>query len=249
MLKAERDLAQCRNCNGLPCQKRHYSTEIVPSIGVEDGTLVIRYGQCATARKVYRQQRISGRLHSAHIPEKYIGKAFADYVVDRNNSDAVTYAKAALQTRKGAFLYGNCGTGKTFLAALIALEFINAGESVAFVKVPSLLADIRNTFSDGSKLTEAQVVAEAVDADLLVLDDFGMEKPTKFAGTTLCSIIDARYDREGSTTIITSNYPLEQIRHELDNPADGKSYNGSRIFDRCQSICRPVLLKGNSRRR
>lgn len=38
--------------------------------------------------------------------------------------------------------------------------------------------------------------------NLLVLDDFSMEKTTKFVGTMLCKIWDARYDREGITTII-----------------------------------------------
>lgn len=248
ILQAEREIAKCRDCDSMPSRKSSRA-ELVPIIGLKDGVLVISHEQCRVARRYHRQRQIERRVQSAHIPDKYIDKTLADYVVDGDNADAVAYARSVMRTRRGAFFYGECGTGKTYLASLIAQEFLDAGNSVMFVKVPNLLADIRNTFNDGAKMTETQVVAEAVNADLLVLDDFGMEKPTRFAGTTLCSIIDARYDREGSTTIITSNYPLEQIRHELNNAVDGKNYNGSRIYDRCRAICRPILFKGNSRRR
>ena len=247
ILAAEREIAQCANCKGLPCRKTS-GKEVIPTINVEDGALFISRGQCEFDAAATRQKTLARLLKSSHLPDIYADKTYADYRVDTENAAAVAYAKSALETRQGAFLYGNCGTGKTFLAALIAKDFLKAGKGVVFEKVPRLLADIRNTFGDKSELTESQVINAACNAELLILDDFGMEKPTKFAGTTLCTIIDARFDRPDLTTIITSNYPLERIRQELDNASDGASSNGSRIADRCRAICKPILLKGNSRR-
>lgn len=188
-------------------------------------------------------------MELAKIPQRYFGKTFDDYDVDSSNRDAVTYAKNVLKTRRGAYFYGERGTGKTFLASIIAQEFLRAGKTVVFEKVTGLLGEIRDTFNGRGKFSEAQIMDAASKADLLVLDDMGMEKPTMFAGATLCSIIDARYDRPRLTTIITSNEPIETVCNGLDHAVDGKNCNGSRIHDRCMEICKPILLNGVSRRR
>lgn len=247
ILKAEDEIAKCAGCKGLPCQKRGGS-ESVPTVCVERGHVVIRSDSCAVSQAAFVQRRLANRLRSSRIPDAYIGKTFADYVTDKNNEKAVAWAKTALQTGKGAFLFGDCGTGKTFLASIVAQEFIRAGKPTVFIKVPALLANIRDTFNGKSKFSEAELMQEVSEAKLLVLDDFGMEKPTKFVGTTLCQIIDARYATPNLTTIITSNYPPEGVRDELNNAVDGANYNGSRIYDRCMQCCPPIKLKGTSRR-
>ena len=166
--------------------------------------------------------------------------------VDNSNRNAVTFAKQALNSNVGAYFFGECGTGKTFLAALIAQEFLQDGKSVIFIKVPSLLDDIKATF-DG-KGRELDLLDELRTANLVVLDDFGMEKPTQWAGSTLCKVLDMRYDNPTGRTIITSNLSPKELAEHLNNASDGANLNGSRIADRLREICKPILLKGTSRR-
>ena len=248
ILKVESELATCEKCEGLPCRKpcnQNWQPHIVID---EKFGLAITQSRCRYYEAYLQQLKIEKGLANAKIPLRYQGKTFADYEVDRDNSLPVQYAKSCQQTRLGAFFHGERGTGKTFLASIIAQEFIKAGASVVFIKVPQLLDEFYSVYRKESDTKEKELLQTLYTADLLILDDFGMEKPTKFAGTTLCKIIDARYDAD-AMTIITSNYPLERIQNELDNAADGKSYNGSRIVDRLKEICKPVLFKGNSRRR
>ena len=244
--RAENEITLCNGCHGLPCQKS-INQHRIPRIERGEGQIVVFVQKCEPYLKHLKQCALSAKLESSKIPARYVGKLFADYKVDSLNEIAVLYAKSALLTGKGAFLYGERGTGKTFLAAIIAQEFLRAGKTVIFVKVPRLMEDLYSAIRNKGA-NEGDILKELYTVDLLVLDDMGMEKSTLYTGATLCKIIDTRYDRE-LTTIITSNNSLEQIRYDLDNATDGKSYNGSRIEDRCREFCKPILLKGTSRRR
>lgn len=246
LLKYEDESAICANCRGYPCPKT--GTNYTPTF-----TPVLRWfgdspNVAAAICKFRLQDTLNRKFKSSCIPSRYLGKTLDDYTVDSDNRTAVKYASIVKDTKIGAYFYGDYGSGKTFLASVIAQELLKDGYSVLFVKVPSLLNDIRMTYNVDSKVSEEDLIENVTRADVLVLDDFGIEKPTRFAGTILCRIIDARYD-EGKMTLITSNYTLDQLQYTLDNASDGKNLNGSRIVDRLREFCKPILLGGKSRRK
>lgn len=240
------ELAECNACKGYPCKRDGYQPVIH-----SDGRISIM--RCKPFEEYLKRASLAKTFKHAKIPPRYEGKTFADYRVDADNKTAVDFAKGLmLEGYSGGYFYGNVGTGKTFLAALIAQEFIKAGKTVLFEKVADLLTEFYAVYR-GQGGSEDAILHGLYSVDLLVLDDFGLEKSTQFVGATLSKIIDARYNREGATTIITSNYSLKQIAARLNNPTDMQDgdlcLNGSRIYDRCREICKPILFKGNSRRR
>ena len=239
--KVAEEVALCDGCDGTDCRKK-IDRWCFPKIFTEDGAEVVRYCRC----KVAKQRALKSKFRSSRIPDRYLGKTFADYQVDKFNQAAVEFAKQALTSPIGAYFFGECGTGKTFLAALIAQEFLQDGRSVLFAKVPSLLDDIKATFNGNGK--ELDLLDELRAANLVVLDDFGMEKSTQWAGSTLCKILDMRYDNPTGKTIITSNLSPKDLAGHLNDASDGANLNGSRIFDRLREICKPILLKGTTRR-
>lgn len=247
VLRMEDCLRRCEGCKGLPCQNRYCNT-MIPTVEVYgDYKVGVSTRTCDCMRRELRRLKSERILKSAQIPPRYMGKTLNDYTVDAHNREAVEWAKSAVKSCAGAFLYGRRGAGKTFLAAIVAQQLAAAGLTVTFIKVPALLSDIRDTFNGVSKVTETQLIEGATECDVLILDDFGMEKPTRFAGATLSRIIDARYDAN-LQTIVTSNYSVSKIETELNNATDGVNYNGSRIADRLNEMCRVLLLGGESRR-
>lgn len=240
ILDAESKAAKCDGCNG-DCRQKNFR-HCKPTVIVHDGHVYPAVERC----RYGRQLDIERDFKSARIPARYIGKTFADYTVDANNEIAVEFAKDVLKTGQGAYFYGDCGAGKTFLASIIAQEFSRAGKTVLFEKVPDLLREIRETY-DGNG-DESDKLERIQAADVVILDDFGMEKSTQWAGATLCKVIDLRYDRRGGVTIITSNLSPKQLAEHLNGAKDGQNLNGSRVADRCREICKPILLKGTSRR-
>ena len=238
--RVEDERAECTGCTGN-CRKT-LNRGYFPEFSVEDGVEVVRQIRC----KFAKQRDLARKVRSSRIPDRYVGKTLEDYRVDAANRVAVDFAKNAFAANKGAYFYGECGCGKTYLASIIAQDFLRRGKSVIFVKVPGLLDDIKATFNGQGR--EVELLDELRTATLVVLDDFGMEKPTQWAGATLCKVLDMRYDNPTGTTLITSNLSPSELADRLNNASDGANLNGSRIFDRLKEICKPILLKGTSRR-
>lgn len=84
-------------------------------------------------------------------------------------------------------------------------------------------------------------IDQIVSYPLLILDDLGAERHSKFMQEQVFNIVDARY-RTGKPLIVTTNVAIEEIK----NP---QNIQFTRIYDRILGMCHPVLVPGISRRR
>lgn len=132
----------------------------------------------------------------------------------------------------GLLLYGSKGNGKTYCAACIANELIDRGVPVLMTSFPKIL----NTGQSGMN----DLIREAQEYDLIVVDDLGAERDTEYAIETVYYFIDSRY-RVGKPMIVTTNLELEELR----SPKDIKY---ARIYDRVLEMCIPMGFNGESRR-
>jgi predicted ATPase len=142
----------------------------------------------------------------------------------------------ALADKEGLFLHGPAGTGKTHLA-VAAMHALPRHRGERFVSVPELLMELRNTFRDGERVSEIDIIDRYASAPLLILDDLGAEKSTDFAIQALYIIIDRRYARM-LPTIITSNLSVDEIAEKV----------GDRIASRIAGMCKVIEMQGKDRR-
>lgn len=144
--------------------------------------------------------------------------------------------QAMLETNSGLLLYGDVGTGKTYLAACIANAVLEQGRSVVMASLPSLIAQMGADFGDDRE----EILYRIRKADLLVLDDVGVERSTEYSTEQAYEVINARY-KSGKPLIVTTNLSLADIKGD---PRLGRS----RINDRLIELCLPVYVNGKSRR-
>ena len=236
--RAEKELAQCDKCNGEKCHKSD-NVYLKPVIDNLNGHYHPCYMQCKVAALVSMRKKFK----RAAIPTKYANKTFNDYEITADNESAVRGAKwfTAKSPTKGLYLYGDTGTGKTFLAALIAREYILSFKSVIFGDVPALLADLKATFDSGG--TE-QLLDCYCNCDLLILDDLGAGQMTDWSVGTIYQIVNSRYSAEKSI-VVTSNYDLSGLEEILSRKGD---IAGKRIVSRLREITFQCFLGTKDRR-
>ena len=109
---------------------------------------------------------------------------------------------------------GPTGTGKSHLAAAVAIERLGGGDSVFFVVVPDLLDHLRRAYSPDNDQTYDEVFATVREAELLILDDLGAHATTPWAREKLYQLFSHRY-LQSLPTVITTNENPEDLDPRL----------------------------------
>jgi len=168
----------------------------------------------------------------------------------RIQQDIRTIPFPQIDTVSSTYLWGEIGSGKTIRAVFMMLTALRDSYlqrihlSALYITVPELLLKLKNSYSqsyggdDPSELSEMQLVERYSEVDLLVLDDFGVERTTEWSFQLLYIIINRRYENM-KKTIFTSNLDLKQLAEKLGD---------DRIPSRIQQMCQVVQLTGKNYR-
>ena len=115
----------------------------------------------------------------------------------------------------GLYLYSSTkGSGKTRMAASIANELIyNKGMSVKFATSVQILNEIKASWNQEEGMTEHQLLDDLSRAEILVIDDFGIERIKDWIEEKLYHIINSRYINR-TITIFTSNLPIDGLEYD-----------------------------------
>jgi len=153
--------------------------------------------------------------------------------------EASLYLKSALDTAQGfahnnndkkwLVMSGVSGSGKTHLAAAIANAKSSQGIQVVFVTVPDLLDHLRAAYSPDSNISYDKRFHQLRTAELLILDDLGVESATPWAKEKLYQLLNYRYTAQ-FPTVITTTMNIEELDPRI----------ASRLLDK--RICDLVLL-------
>ena len=185
-----------------------------------------------------RMERIR-RRKAQGLQDRYL----YSYTFAHDNGQNPVMAKAhayvdhwpeAFKKNIGLLLFGDVGTGKSFLAGCIANALLDQDVPVLVTNFPTILSRLCGTFGED----RTAFLDSLGEYDLLIIDDLGAERNTEYALEQMFSIIDSRY-RCNKPLIVTTNLKLDELKHPPD-----LAY--ARIYDRILERCAPILFAGKN---
>jgi DNA replication protein DnaC len=134
---------------------------------------------------------------------------------------------------------GPTGCGKTYLGCVLATQACRHGLSVRYFRTSRLLEMLSIAHGDGRF---PKIIQQLAKTDLLVLDDWGLEKMMLSQRNDLLEIME---DRHGlKSTLITSQLPITQWHKAI-----GDATLADAILDRLLHNSHKIKLKGESMRK
>lgn len=210
-------------------------TDICPKCHGTGWELFLNEQGYETARECdcgIREREIQeSRLRFASIPEAYREIRLKDYSTryytgeNKNTAKAVANAvkywlehkQVMDETGKGLYFWSETkGSGKTMLATALANELVDKySEYVKFATSLDILDEIRRTYSmpNDKDDNESRLLSDLTNVKYLVIDDFGTERATEWAGEKFYQIVNKRYINK-KVTFFTSNYDLNTLKYD-----------------------------------
>jgi DNA replication protein DnaC len=203
------------------------------------------------------EQRAARQLERTRIPKRYEHCSLESFDTHFPSSNR-TLTAAHLRARRfvegypvetdgiGLLLTGSIGVGKTHLAVGILQALVTErGATGLFYDYRDLLKQVQNSYNPSNSSTEMEVLRPVFEAEILVLDELGANKPTDWVWDTVAHILNTRYN-DRRTTIITTNYanlpPLAAEGGRREETLGDRI--GERMRSRLQEMCVVVEMQG-----
>ncbi len=182
--------------------------------------------------------------YTNHSFEKGTPEYFADSPSLKDKYEKIAKLASSCRVPNMVF-YGASGRGKTFLAVSIAREYAMHGRASLVIRqtdCAELMQEHRRIIGSYYTPSRKEQEIEArkaylIEADLLVLDDLGVEPKSPNTQSDLIYILDERI-LAGKTTIITTNYDMDSIRERY----------GGRIFERLDHDFRRFCFSSSNKK-
>lgn len=228
------------------CHKCHTPKQYIGRVLKGGGFVVDKLPipcKCKTERdEREKRTREINALRLECIPDVKLHKfTFAND--DGRHPDATARAKQYVEgfdeyfkNGKGLLIFGNSGFGKTYLAICIANALIDKGKKCLLADFPTLSNEWERVYGHKNEF-----LRDLNANDLLIIDDFGVERKSEAVQEMVFKVIDSRL-RSGRPMILTTNYTAEELKAPSDRSKE-------RIFSRLYEQSIIIKCIGEDRRK
>lgn len=144
-----------------------------------------------------------------------------------------------MKKKENIIITGASGVGKSYLAQALGNQACMMGYKTLYYNTARLLARLKLSKVDGTYIKELTKLAKA---DLLIIDDFGLQAFDNHAREALMDIIDDRFNK--TSTIVSSQIPVS-VWYDII----GEGTIADAILDRLVNSSHRIDLKGESLRK
>jgi len=214
--------------------------------------IIPSFCDCQRGREQYREYvstpRMQQHAHSQKLlrvrralDRSGVGKSFFDKTLDTLKGNEKLHERLARfvecwpdikEQGTGLYFWGDVGRGKTHAAAAVSNALISKhAVEVMFVNIADMSRRLKDMIGmdneERKSAGDTKLVQEMQQAELLVMDDLGVEQSSAWIDETLYLVLNHRYE-ECKPTIVTSNRSLEDLH------ASYRPQIASRLSERCR---------------
>lgn len=254
------DKNNCRKCPGLencPNDMPGHETKLDIQISAERTYIHDFKKPCKLYLAEQAQNAVKSRIHSFYMDDEILTREYSMVdILDKDHMrakaaealhDYIEKTRAEGLQKKGLYLTGNYGTGKTFMMGYMVKEFVKMGYSCAMVYMPDFVIDLRGMYQEPEKSRE--IVELLKEIDVLVFDDIGAESVTPwFRDHMLGTILNHRMNRK--PTFYSTNKSLDELEehYSVTSSQGNDPQRGGRIVERIRHYVQVVDVLGYNKR-
>lgn len=224
-----------------------------PILVMNHGYADVSYEETPELIAAEKEAAIKNRLKLINLPASLKKVSFADVDADDEKrftvfQRLVEFSEAYPTVRKGLYLYGDFGVGKSFMVAALAHDLSEKrGVSSTLLHYPSFVIDVKNAIGDGNVKT---LVDELKLSEVLILDDIGAEQSTAWVRDEILQVILQYRMQENLPTFFTSNFDFEDLEKHFAKVKQGpdETWEARRVMERIRYLAEETRLEGVNRR-
>ena len=224
-----------------------------PILVMNHGYADVSYEETPELIAAEKEAAIKNRLKLINLPASLKKVSFADVDADDEKrftvfQRLVEFSEANPHVRKGLYLYGDFGVGKSFMVAALAHDLSEKrGVSSTLLHYPSFVIDVKNAIGDGNVKT---LVDDIKLSEVLILDDIGAEQSTPWVRDEILQVILQYRMQENLPTFFTSNFNFEELEQHFAKGKHGndETWEARRVMERIRYLAEETRLEGVNRR-
>ena len=223
-----------------------------PKLFFNNNEVNILYQETEEYKQKVANSKTTNKIKTEFVPKRVLTYTFENLSRNKQKgilaTEVIKVCKSILnnQTRRGIYIYGPTGTGKTYLMGCIYNYFKQNGKEPAILYYPEFIRKIKSKISNNSYDLYIDLIR---DEEILIIDDIGAENITEFIRDEVLGPIINHREAEKLPTFFSSNLSIDDLSELLSNGRTTVDKTKAlRIVERIHSLSAPHFLDGENER-
>ncbi len=248
------ELNCCSKCsNILECANEIDGYVYYPSL--DEDMIIFNYVPCHYKKEMEKVNAYKNNVYIFDIPKEIKNASLKDIdTSDKKRHIVIKWLKEFLDGykignhKKGLYLSGNFGCGKTYLISAMLNELAKDNHHIGIIYYPEFLRSLKSSFGDEDSYSNQFNYIKKVE--LLLIDDIGAESTSTWGRDEILGTILQYRMQESLPTFFTSNLTVLELEEHLSiSNKNIDKVKARRIIERIKYLTDEITLISENKRR